>query len=691
MKVKKVNLKNFRRLEEVAIDFDQKETVFVGPNNSGKTSATSAFKLFLKTLDFKIHDFSVSKIVDFDKYGRGEQVELPTIEMDLWFAIDPDIEFGRVWSLLPNISAAIDEVGVRIQYTISDADKLMEEYLSAFPELEGGNRAKSLSQYLSLPSNLTRHYTTQYFTLEKDGDDLNVHHMEADEARKTLSSILRIDFVDAQRNIDDHEASRSTRLSQAFATYYKMNLDQAEVNEEANRVIDQNNENLNEHYEKCFDGLMGILKSLGVPSVNDRELKIVSSLSPEVALKGNTSLLYVDSNHSHELPEAYNGLGFKNLVYIAIQVSHYYLQWISTESKRPLCQLIFIEEPEVHLHSSVQQTFITNIWNIIGDVAKQENEQHNIPQIGVTTHSSHILDAVDISKVRYFKRCYLDGEDQDDPGVLNASKVLSMMLFKPDRKSASGNNVDEKEVLDFLTKYMRLTHCDLFFSDGVILVEGAAEKLLLPKMIEKAAEDLRSTYLSVLEVGGAYASRFAGLLEFLGVPYLVITDIDSVDPNNNRKVCQADLDGAVTSNSSIKFYLGKDCIAELSALSSDQVAVEDNSGYIGFQRPTDTPTFGDNVKMFGRTFEEAFIYENIDLFKDGKLSCGKELTDDPAEVKQTVFERVKSDSFKKTDFALEMAASEVDWNVPSYISDGLTWLAKRLGVNSIPEGEDNAD
>lgn len=690
MKIKKVNLKNFRRLEDIKMDFDQKETVFVGPNNSGKTSAASAFKLFLKTLDFKIHDFSVSKIADFDKYSRGEQVELPAIEMDLWLAIDPDIEFGRVWSLLPNISAAIEEVGVRIQFAVSDADKLMEEYLSAFPELEDGSRAKSLSQYLSLPSNLTRHYTTQYFTLEKDGGDLNVHHMEADEAKKTLSSILRVDFVDAQRNIDDHEASRSTRLSQAFATYYKMNLDQAEVNEEANRVIDENNENLNEHYEKCFDGLMGILKSLGVPSVNDRELKIVSSLSPEVALKGNTSLLYVDSSHSHELPESYNGLGFKNLVYIAIQVSHYYLQWIFTESKRPLCQLIFIEEPEVHLHSSVQQTFITNIWNIIGDVAEQENEEQNIPQIVVTTHSSHILDTVDFSKVRYFKRCYLDGEDQDNPGVLNASKVLSMMSFKPDRQSAAGEDVDEKEVLDFLTKYMRLTHCDLFFSDGVILVEGAAEKLLLPKMIEKAEENLKSTYLSVLEVGGAYASRFAGLLEFLGVPYLVITDIDSVDPSNNRRACQADLNDAVTSNSSIKFYLGKDNVAELCALSAAQVTVEDDSGYIAFQKSTDTPSFGDDMKMHGRTFEEAFIYENIDLFKDGQLSCGEELTDDPDEVKQAVFDRVKSDGFKKTDFALEIASTEVDWKVPTYISDGLTWLAARLCVNSVPEGEDSA-
>lgn len=688
MKIKKVNLRNFRRLEDVEIDFGEKETVFVGPNNSGKTSATSAFKIFLKNQDFKIHDFSVSKIAELNRYGRGEDgAELPALEMDLWLSINPDIEFGRVFALLPNISAAIEEVGVRIQYAVLDEDKLKEEYFSAFPEQEGRMRGKSLAQYLALPNNLSRHFTTVYWTLEKNGDETKTHHMDADEAKKTLSSIVRVDFVDAQRNIDDYEASRSTRLSQAFGTYYKNNLQQAEINEEANRVIDENNENLNRHYATSFEGLMGILKSLGVPSVNDRELKLISSLSAEAALKGSTELLYVDPNHSHELPEAYNGLGFKNLVFIAIQVSHFYLQWISTENKRPLCQLIFIEEPEVHLHSQVQQTFISNIWSIIGDVAEQEDEQNNIPQLGVTTHSSHILDAVEFDKVRYFKRCCLHGEDANTVTTLNASKVLSMKAFRPNRESASGEAPDGAEVLNFLKKYMRLTHCDLFFSDAVILVEGAAEKLLLPAMIEKEAPDLKSAYLSVLEIGGAYASRFAGLLEFIGIPYLVVSDIDSVDPANNRSSCRADQADAITSNSSIKFFLGEDKIADLKVLNDAEVTVAGGSGYIAFQRPTKTPLYGDEEYMHGRTFEECFIYENIESFKADDIQCGITIDTDANLVRENVYQRVKSSTFKKTDFALDMASTAIDWKTPTYIADGLKWLSGKFDVVPVAVGD----
>ena len=68
MKLKSVTVRNFRRLENVVIDIDGAETIFVGPNNSGKTSATAIFRCFLGGRDFKIHDLSVARIADFDKF-----------------------------------------------------------------------------------------------------------------------------------------------------------------------------------------------------------------------------------------------------------------------------------------------------------------------------------------------------------------------------------------------------------------------------------------------------------------------------------------------------------------------------------------------------------------------------------------------------------------------------------------------
>jgi predicted ATP-dependent endonuclease of OLD family len=54
-------LRNFRRLEDVKISLEDSETIFVGANNSGKTSATAAFKIFVsRKSDFKIQVIFIS-------------------------------------------------------------------------------------------------------------------------------------------------------------------------------------------------------------------------------------------------------------------------------------------------------------------------------------------------------------------------------------------------------------------------------------------------------------------------------------------------------------------------------------------------------------------------------------------------------------------------------------------------------
>ena len=711
MKIKNIRIKNFRRLENIEIDFEANETVFVGPNNSGKTSATVAFRLFLTSQDFKVHDFSVSKISALDAYGAAEESDessLPTIDMDMWFTIDPNIEFGRVFSLVPNVSADLEEVGIRLKYSAKDAKKLKTEYRAAFPQTDGKAK-KTLSHYLSLPGNLNRHFGLAYFALEKKDSESVTSPLEPDEGKRILRSLIRVDFVDAQRNINDNESGRSNRLSSAFAAFYKKNLEQAAINEEANRIIDENNSNLTSHYDEHFKGLMTVIEGLGVPSVNDRTMRIVSSLSPEIALQGNTSLLYIDQQLKHELPEAYNGLGFKNLVYMAIQISHFHMQWMKTEEKRPLCQIIFIEEPEVHLHAQVQQTFVANMWKIIREASQEVGEGHMVPQLAITTHSSHVIDAVDFGKIRYFRRCALDGESLSAAVTLNASKVLNLRDFKPQKKSAAGEVESEEDTLRFLQQYLKLTHCDLFFADAAILVEGCAEKLLLPSMIEKSALRLKRNYITILEVGGAYASRFASLLEFIGLPYLIITDTDSVDPTDNRKVCRADTQGAVTSNSSLKFFLAqpKDAdgkkekkdkkieIKDHKALAPEKQILFENACYVAFQRPIAVAGYASDKLMHGRTFEETFIYENIQLFRDKEIDLGIDLSVSKGfeEEFNAIYERVRDASFKKTEFALNVVSSRATWETPRYIVDGLSWLERKMtkeAPDQAPKKDSNA-
>ena len=72
-----------------------------------------------------------------------------------------------------------------------------------------------------------------------------------------------------------------------------------------------------------------------------------------------------------------------------------------------------------------------------------------------------------------------------------------------------------KDNADFIRKYLTLSRCDLFFADKAILIEGAAERLLIPNMIEKCEPfycgeypQLKSQYFALIEIGGNYAFKF---------------------------------------------------------------------------------------------------------------------------------------------------------------------------------------
>jgi putative ATP-dependent endonuclease of OLD family len=700
MKVSQVSFRNFRRLENVQFSLEDDHTVFVGPNNSGKTSAVSAFRLFFdRGGEFTINDFTVACASEFDRYGQDSGMNassLPAIEMDVWLSIDPDTEFGRVFSLLPDVSTDFEKVGIRLRYCINDGQLLRDEYATMVPATDG-KRQKNLSQFLQQGPKLSRYFSIRYYALSIEGSEMKETEIESKEGKRTLNSLIRVDFIDAQRGIHDQDSSRVNRLSAAFSAYYKSNLEKPTENEAANKVIDENNSRLTAHYDTHFKPLLSVISELGVPSAHDRVLRLVSSMSAQDALQGSTELFYVDETLKHELPEAYNGLGFKNLIYIAIQLNHYHAQWLSTESGRELCQLIFIEEPEVHLHAQVQQVFIAKISTILHETAKALSMGEATPQLAISTHSSHIVDAVEFEKIRYFCRVPLKSQTGIDAARPSATKILNLHDFRPSSEPLRALTIEEEQLgeeakgalladlkkqqqqatINFLKKYLKLTHCDLFFADATILVEGTVEKLLLPQMIEKDATQLSNRYITILEVGGAYAHKLSSLLAFIGIPFLIITDIDTVNAADARRACRADMTGARTSNAALKSLLAKSTRDELVALTSEEQLVQSGQCFVTFQKPVKVG----NDEMHGRTLEETFIYENLAIFKGNEqISMGLGLTDEmtPDDIIEKVYGEVRDQSFKKTEFALAIASSQVAWTTPAYILEGLKWLEGRL-------------
>ena len=60
MKISSVYIQNFKKLYRCKIDFSMDTTLFVGANNSGKTSAMDALGKFLADRPFVFNDFTIS-------------------------------------------------------------------------------------------------------------------------------------------------------------------------------------------------------------------------------------------------------------------------------------------------------------------------------------------------------------------------------------------------------------------------------------------------------------------------------------------------------------------------------------------------------------------------------------------------------------------------------------------------------
>ena len=124
MKIQSIHIKDFRKLKNCRINFGDKETVFVGANNSGKTSAISAIVWFLKNNEkFTLKEFTATNWALIDELGDKWLAKDPVDEtllnphkwddivpsMDIWISI-ADGERYRVNHLIPNRSLETKQI-----------------------------------------------------------------------------------------------------------------------------------------------------------------------------------------------------------------------------------------------------------------------------------------------------------------------------------------------------------------------------------------------------------------------------------------------------------------------------------------------------------------------------------------------------------------------------------------------------
>ena len=235
--------------------------------------------------------------------------------MELHFHYDDTAEDLNVAdSLLMDLDETSSEIRLRMEFR----PILVGEIASSFKAFRSKNTKSALRDFLA--SQLSRCYEFRYFKIAKDGAS---EPITPEDAKRLVPRLIRVDFLPAQRHMEDQEGSpQATRLSRLLNIHYERRYKETQPDgyEELETVVRAQAEELTVKYKDAFSELKQALQTFGYPETPD--LNIRAELSASAIFKDNTRVFYSaelepvtgSAPVSYELPERYNGLGFKNLI-----------------------------------------------------------------------------------------------------------------------------------------------------------------------------------------------------------------------------------------------------------------------------------------------------------------------------------------------------------------------------------------
>lgn len=700
MRIKFVQIKNFRKLQSCRIDFSEKETIFVGANNSGKTTAMDALRIFLERKNFKTQDFTLSNWKELNKIGESwssdkelseEEKSIKKLEsflpsLDLWIEVE-DSELHYVSHIIPTLDWSGGLLGVRLRFEPRNIEELIQEFTQAYKNSNQLLQKKDKNFKLwpkhfwdFCERKLGSLFTFKTYLLDPDKSDEYQELSDSNLAidADVLKGLIKVKVINAQRgftdaNTENIESFSNRNLSAQLREYYDKHLNPTlkptESDLEALESINTAQEAFNKNLKESFTTSLAELEGLNYPGFGNPQIQLSTKFSTADGLQHDSAVKYhLDEELS--LPEKYNGLGYQNLISIIFKLIRFRDEWMHTgksvekenEVIEPL-HLVLIEEPEAHLHAQVQQVFIKKAYDILRNHAALKDNLDFSTQLVISTHSSYIAHQK-FESLRYFKR--------NNCSALPTTEVVSLSAVFGDK---------EKETEKFVIRYLNTTHNDLFFADAVVLVEGPAERILLPHFIKNFNSVLDSCYLTILEIGGSHAHRLKPLIEKLEMICLVVTDIDSM---NEGTKCQPELEkGYKTNNDTLKtWHPQKESLDELLNLKEDDMVKADLPIRVAYQIKIDI----NGESIYPYTFEDAMVLENLETFKAITNSTGllKKMVEasklDVKDAAKKAFEEINSKSAKKAEFALDILYFEDPSKIkpPIYIKNGLQWVADQL-------------
>lgn len=709
---------------------------------------------------FCLNDFTLAHWPAINAMGASweeahvSNEELPAPEwnnvvpfLDVWLQVAED-EVHYVQRILPTLDWDGGRLGVRMRLEPKDPEQLQKEFVTARAQAvalqavgadqaakQGGAAEdfqvaiwpRDLVEFLQ--RKLTASFTVRAYVLDPAACVDPEHGRAKPQVLNgsdpidgnPFRGLIRIDEISAQRGFgapgedSDEEAtsgvSGSRKLSTQLRQYYARHLNPCE-NPDAQDIlaleaIEGAQQVFNSKLRESFKSPLNEMHKLGYPGVTDPRLDISTRLHPVDGLDHDPAVQFAvpftDGENPTDLylPEDSNGLGYQNLISMVFRLMAFRDSWMRVGKAKhkaaddtiiPPLHLVLIEEPEAHLHTQVQQVFIRQAHTILRNHPDLGTSTNFVTQMVVSTHSSHIAHECEFGSLRYFRRLPGGGKAIPTSCVVNLENVF-------------GGALDTER---FVTRYLRVTHCDLFFADAAVLIEGPAERILIPNFVNfhPEFEKLKESYITWLEIGGSHAHKMRSLIEKIGLTTLVITDIDSCNAAG-ASTSPARGVGCTTRNTTLQTWWP--VITDLDPLldkpegEKAKVYVDEKfSVRVAYQSPILATFKGVTAEALSNTLEDAVVMANLGLFGTmtgtGLIArFGKDIADSADLPALTVALKDSLKGGDKAAFALDLLEIEnpATLNPPAYIREGLLWLIDQLdkkrfelGLTQVVENED---